>query len=211
MEVMQKQRKIGPGIYLVIDPSMDKEVLYSKLDAVLKEKIAALQIWDNFGEEEDIPALIGELCRRCHARDVPVLINNRWQYLTNTPLDGVHFDAIPERYESIRAEVNRPFISGITCTNDMQPVVWAKGHGVDYISFCSMFPSATAGDCELVDHDSVRRATAIYDGLVFLAGGIKPSNISELSNLRYAGVAVISGIMNSDAPDHSIREYIKKS
>lgn len=207
--MIQQPRNIGSGIYVVIDPSMAKPVLYDKLDAVLTQKIAALQIWDNFGHDDDVPALISKLCRRCHNKGVPVLINNHWQYLKNTPLDGVHFDAVPKGYEQIRAEVNRPFLCGITCTNDMQPVMWAKNNGVDYISFCSMFPSGTAGSCELVSHDSVHRATAIYDGPIFLAGGIKPGNISELRHLPYTGIAVISGVMNSDAPDQSIREYVE--
>ncbi len=207
--MIQQSRNIGSGIYIVIDPSMEKPVLYDKLDTVLREKIVALQIWDNFAYEDDVSVLISELCRRCHDKGVPVLINNRWQYLKDTPLDGVHFDAVPESYKQIQAEVDRPFLCGITCTNDMQPVMWAKNNEVDYISFCAMFPSSTAGSCELVSHDSVRRAAAIYDGPIFLAGGIKPDNIGELRHLPHTGIAVISGVMSSDAPDQSIREYIK--
>jgi len=209
MEMTLTKRNIGAGVYIVIDPSMAKPVLYNKLDAVLTEKIAALQIWDNFGSEDGIPELINELCGRCHHKDVPVLINNRWQYLKDTSLDGVHFDAVPNNYEQIQTEVNRPFLCGITCTNDMQPVIWAKDNGVDYISFCSMFPSATVESCELVSHNSVHRAKAIYDGPIFLAGGIKPDNVGGLRHLPYTGIAVISGVMNSDAPGQSIHEYLK--
>ena len=201
---------MGSGVCIVIDPSMDRSILYRKLDAALKEKIAALQIWEHFHAEDDIPGLIGELCRRCHAKGVPVLINNRWQYLVDTPLDGVHFDVIPEHYKTLQAEVNRPFISGITCTNDVRSAIWAKDNAIDYLSFCSMFPSATVSSCELVNHESVRRATAIYDGPIFLSGGITPDNVGELNNLSYTGIAIISGVMNSDEPDQSIREYTQR-
>ncbi len=206
---MQQRRNIGSGIYVVIDPSMTTSVLYNKLDAVLTEKIAALQIWDNFDNNDNIPLLISELCRRCHYKDVPVLVNNHWQCLKDTALDGVHFDAVPDGYGQILAEVKRPFLCGITCTNDMQPVTWAKNNGADYISFCSMFPSGTVESCELVSHDSVRRASAIYDGPIFLAGGIKPDNVGKLRHLPYTGIAVISGVMDNDAPDQSIREYLR--
>ena len=206
---MEKLRDIGSGVYLVIDPSMDKTVLYDNLDAVLGEGIAAVQIWDHFRRDEDIAALVGELCRRCHAMDVPVLINNRWSYLADTPLDGVHFDVIPDNYKVIQATIGRPFRCGITCTNDTEPVRWASDHGADYISFCSMFPSSTVDSCELVTPESVARARTIYDGPIFLAGGIRPDNVAQLSNLHYAGIAVISGIMNSESPGQSIREYHK--
>jgi len=206
---METPRPIGTGIYLVIDPAMDKMELYDKLDAVLAEGIAALQIWDQFRGGEDIPELINELYQRCHAKDVPVLINNQWSYLADIPLDGVHFDVIPPDYGVIQAAVGRPFRCGITCTNDMAPVHWARDHRADYISFCSMFPSSTAGSCEIVTPASVRRAETIYRGPVFLAGGIRPDNVAELKKLRYAGIAVISGIMGSDTPGEAIRQYQK--
>jgi len=206
---METLRPIGAGVYLVVDPSMDKMELYDKLDAVLAEGIAALQIWDHFSGGDDIPSLINELCQRCHAKDVPVLINNRWRYLANIPLDGVHFDTIPTDYNLARTTIGRPFLCGITCTNDMAPVRWARDHHADYISFCSMFPSSTAGSCEIVTPTSVHQAQAIYRGPVFLAGGIRPDNVAELEKLRYAGIAVISGIMSSNAPGEAIRQYQK--
>lgn len=207
MELMSTQRHIGPGIYLVIDPSMEKTVLYDKLDAVLEEGIAAVQIWDHFRTDEDIPALTNELCQRCHAQGVPVLINNQWTYLADTPLDGVHFDAIPRDYETIKTTIGRQFLCGITCTNIMEPVQWASDHRLDYISFCSMFPSTTVDSCELVTPESVHRAKAIYGGPIFLAGGIRPENIGELNDFHYHGIAVISGVMNSDSPGQSIQNY----
>lgn len=209
MEVMNTPCPIGTGIYLVIDPAMDKMKLYDKLDAVLAEGIAALQIWDHFRGGDDIPELINELCQRCHVKNVPVLINNQWPYLADTPLDGVHFDAIPPDYGVIQAAIGRPFLCGITCSNDMAPVRWARDHRADYISFCSMFPSSTAGSCEIVTPASVRRAKTVYRGPVFLAGGIRPDNVAKLKRFRYAGIAVISGIMGNDSPGEAIRLYQK--
>ncbi|MEC3880101.1 thiamine phosphate synthase [Parapedobacter sp. 10938] len=211
MDVIKTPRPIGTGIYLVVDPAMDKLELYDKVDAVLAEaeSIAALQIWDHFDKEEDVPALVEGLCKRCHAHNVPVFINNQWPYLADTPLDGVHFDAIPTDFGIVQAAVSRPFRYGITCTNDMASVHWAHAHQADYISFCSMFPSSTTESCEIVTPASVRRARAIYGGPVFLAGGIRPDNVAELRNLRYSGIAVVSGIMGSDSPAEAIRHYQK--
>ena len=206
---METPRPIGTGVYLVIDPAMDKKELYDKLEAVLTERIAAVQIWDHFRGGDDITELIDGLCRRCHAKDVPVLINNQWSYLADTPLDGVHFDAIPSDFEVIQAAIGRTFRCGITCTNDMAPVHWARDRRADYISFCSMFPSRTAGSCEIVSPASVRGAKASFGGPIFLAGGIRPDNVAQLKKFRCAGIAVISGIMGSDTPTEAIRQYQK--
>ena len=207
MEMTVQKRYIDSGIYLVIDPSMEEAILTDKLICILKEKIVAVQLWDNFRENENITAFIQKICALCHAENVPVLINNKWEYLISTSLDGIHFDHIPPNYDTIRAQVNRPFISGLTCGNDLQPVQWAASNGLDYISFCSMFPSATANSCELVNHSAIQTAKTIFRHPVFLAGGIRPENINKLKELDYTGIAVISGIMSSDNPAESIRKY----
>jgi len=198
---------IAAGIYLVIDPAMDEKNLLYKLANILNEKIVAVQLWDNFRENQPIEKLVQEIYGLCSVKNVPVLINNQWEYLMNTALSGVHFDHIPENFECIKAKVNKPFITGITCTNDLAQVHWAAAHQLDYISFCSMFPSSTATSCELVNFDTVREAGNIFKKPVFLAGGIKPENIYKLSELNYSGIAVISGIMNAENPIKSIQEY----
>ena len=207
MEMTVQKRHITPGIYLVIDPSMDEAIITDKLICILKEKIAAVQLWDNFREGENITAFIQKICALCHAENVPVLINNKWEYLISTSLDGIHFDHIPPNYDTIRAQVNRPFISGLTCGNDLQPVQWAASNGLDYISFCSMFPSATANSCELVNYSTIHTAKTIFSNPIFLAGGIKPENMIQLQELDYSGIAVISGIMNAANPGESVRKY----
>lgn len=205
----EKRRNITSGVYLVVNPSMDEAILKDKLKIILKEKIVALQIWDNFRDGENIEELIQKICELCHKENIPVLINNKWEYLISTSLDGIHFDHIPENYEAIQTQVNRVFISGLTCNNDLSLVQWAETNRLDYISFCSMFPSTTANSCELVNYDTVHKAKTIFSNPIFLAGGIKPENLNELEELDYTGIAVISGIMNSAKPDESIRKYNK--
>lgn len=200
-------KKIGSGIYLVIDPSMDELTLLHKLTLCIKEKLVAVQIWDNFKNEIGIAELIHKICKLCHSRNIPVLINNRWDVIPNSLLDGVHFDSIPENYAIIKETLNKPFISGLTCNNDLTLVSWASENELDYISFCSIFPSSTANSCELVRFTTIQKVAEHYALPIFLAGGIKPENMKQLEELNYTGIAVISGIMSSDQPDESIKKY----
>ena len=200
-------REISSGIYLVIDPSMDELQLLNKLTLCLKERLAAVQIWDHFKAEQNIGALIKKVCNLCHVKKVPVLINNRWELLNDFLLDGVHFDEIPENYTAMKKSINKPFLCGLTCNNDLTVVGWASENKLDYISFCSIFPSSTANSCELVDFNTIHQAAKMYSLPIFLAGGIKPENIHKLKELNYTGIAVISGIMSSDKPDESIKKY----
>ncbi|SOE20271.1 thiamine-phosphate pyrophosphorylase [Spirosomataceae bacterium TFI 002] len=201
---------IKSGIYLVIDPSMEEVLLLSKLNAALKEKLAAVQVWDNFKEGQNSTNLIDKVCKLCHAKHVPVFINNRWKLLQSTAADGVHFDEIPENYSELKVKIGKPFLSGLTCNNDFEWIRWANENKQDYISFCSIFPSTTANSCDLVEFETIREASKIFSAAIFLAGGIKPENMDKLSDLKFNGVAVVSGVMSSDTPDLAIKQYQEK-
>lgn len=205
----QNKTTIKPGIYLVVDPSLDEQALLDKLETSLRKGISIVQIWDHFKTGQKIEELIRKIYTLCARHKTPVLINNRWEYLESTELDGVHFDAVPENFDVIRKTANEDAVFGLTCENDLDKVRWAAQNDMDYISFCSMFPSESASGCEIVNHETVKQASMIFDKPLFLAGGIYPDNLHQLDELKYYGIAVISGIMESDHPDRAISEYQK--
>ncbi len=198
------------GVYLVVDPSMEENILLQKLRQALHEKIVAVQIWDNFQAEQKVLLLIDKICALCHAKKVPVFINNRWEVLADAAVDGVHFDVIPEDITGIRGKIKKKFLSGLTCNNDLKCLEWAEKQQFDYISFCSIFPSSTSNSCDLVELDTIRKAKERSSLPIFLAGGISPENIEKLKHLKYEGIAVVSGIMNTDDPGEAVRNYLKK-
>ena len=206
---MEIKGRIKRGIYLVADPSMEEEILLGKIEQALEEKLTALQIWDNFKTEEKVIPLVEKICELCHSNDVPVFINNQWNLLKETSLDGVHFDEIPGNITRIRREIGKQFLSGLTCNNDLSWVDWAEMNRFDYISFCSVFPSGTSNSCELVDFETIKKAREKSSLPIFLAGGISPNNIKKLEDLDFEGVAVVSGIMNTDNPQEAIQNYSK--
>lgn len=207
MEVIQNKKSIESGIYVVLDPSMDEHVLLDKLQIILTKNIVAIQIWDNFKKGQDSISLIRKINLLCEQHQTPVLINNRWQVLKFIDLDGIHFDTIPSNLDEITKEINKEILLGLTCGNDLEDVKWAANNNIDYISFCSMFPSLTANDCEIIPHDIVKQAALIFEKPVFLAGGIDPKNLKQLEELKYDGIAVISGIINTEYPDKAIDGY----
>jgi thiamine-phosphate pyrophosphorylase len=201
------KQQIQNGVYLVIDPSMKQQQLIDRLASVLKEQISAVQIWDHFPDKESKQEIIASVCALCNAASVPVLINNEWALLKQFPLDGVHFDVLPANLEEIRKEVGREFIAGITVNNSLDVVASAEQSKLDYISFCSVFPSSTSNSCEQVTFDTIRKARTITSMPIFLAGGMRLENISKLSELDYNGVAVISGIMQAENSAEATKQY----
>lgn len=195
------------GIYLIVDPAMDEKILLKKIDQIVGSPIVAVQIWDNFQTGQSIEPLVWQIHKRCSPAGIPVIINNRWEYLQHTPLDGVHFDQIPQDLPTLRAAIARPFITGLTCNNDLSVVQWAADYQLAYISFCSMFPSPTANSCELVDFQTVREARQLFKNHIFLAGGIRPHNLHQLTDLHHDGIAVVSGVMDAEHPAAAIQRF----
>ncbi len=191
---------IKPGIYLVIDPELDAEKLFPRLEAALIAGVAAVQVWDNF---QTGFAKLPKVVALCNAHEVPVLINNRVDLLEEYRFDGIHFDVLPEEYGKLKGR----YLIGLTCNNDLDQVKEAQEKGLDYISFCSVFPSSTANSCDLVTRETMEEAPKYFSGPIFLAGGINPDNIATLKGLDFAGVAVVSGIMGADNPASAIEHY----
>lgn len=209
MEQVRKKRLTG-GIYLVADPSMEKNELLHKMREALHGGVNVIQIWNNWPasfSQSDKEELISEILAMTNEFTLPVLINEEWELLGTTGLDGVHFDTVPERLDEITSAIDREFMIGITCSNDLEVIRWADQNGADYISFCSMFPSSSVDSCEIVNSQTVKRAREMTGLPLFASGGITPENLPDLGELPIHGVAVISGILSSDTPRQKTAAY----
>jgi thiamine-phosphate pyrophosphorylase len=203
-------RKIKGGLYLVIDPALGKDVILPRLQMVFEGGIEVLQVWNNWNSQQNKQELIDSICKMAHAKQVPVIINEEWELMMSTAVDGVHFDAIPPNFTAIRQTVGRSFLCGITCGNDLTRVKWAEENGLDYISFCSLFPSSSAGICEMVKKETVQTAKQMSSLPIFLAGGITLENVAELGDTAFDGIALISAIMKADDPQQATLAFKQK-
>lgn len=200
-------RRIEGGIYLVVDPSMNEQILLKKIAEAIQGGVDVIQIWNHWNEDVDKHKLVDAICSLAHKQNIPVLINEDWTLLKDTMLDGVHFDMIPNDINNIREDIGRTIYCGITCGNDLATVEWANEHKLDYISFCSMFPSSSAGVCEIVSIDAVKKAKAITTMPIFLAGGISLDNMKDLKDTQANGIAVISAIMKADDAAQKTKQF----
>ncbi len=214
MEIMQNGKKINGGLYLVVDPcSFQLNVLLDKINQALEGGVDIIQIWDHFQTNMHKEKIVDYICNKADKFSVPVVINNDTKLLKRTKAAGVHFDTKPEEFNNWYAKNRDQYIVGITCSNDLSIVEWAHRKQLDYISFCSMFPSSSTDSCDIVTKETIKMAREITNLPIFLAGGINTSNISSLSELKHNGIALISGIMNAEniiATSKKFRQIINK-
>ncbi|MCC8408219.1 thiamine phosphate synthase [Mucilaginibacter sp. UR6-1] len=206
---MKGIQTIKGGVYLVVDPAMERSLLLCKLAAALKAGLVAVQLWNNWLPETNKQEYIAVVSDVCRAHKVPLIIDNEWELMLNSPfLDGVHFAAIPDNYDLIKQQINRPFLAGITCSGDLKTVKWADSNKIHYVSFCAMFASPSAGSCDIVMPSTVRQARQLTSMPLFVSGGITPDNICSLrEQTPFDGVAIISGVMSADNPFEKVLRY----
>ena len=198
------------GIYLVLNPSMPMKELISKLQLAMEGGVSLVQIWNNWPKQfkkEDKLKFISAIYEVINKYRVPILANNDWELLEDEKLDGIHFDFIPHNFDEIKKSASRELIYGITCSNDLARVAWAERNKIDYISFCTMFPSTSVKNCEIVTQETIIKARKVTEIPLFLSGGITLDNMKSFKTLNFQGVAIISGILNADCPEKATKEY----
>jgi len=201
-------RKINGGLYLVVNARPGVDVVLPKVQQALAGGVDVIQIWCDQRVDAGLNARVAHaICEAAHAVDVPVLVYEQWTLLKDLPLDGVHFDQIPADWHRIKQVIGRRFMAGITCGNDLQRIDWAIANQLDYISFCSVFDSSTAGTCELVRPELIAQTRTRTSMPIYAAGGITQDNVQTLLPLGVDGVAIVSGIMAADEPKLAAIQY----
>jgi thiamine-phosphate pyrophosphorylase len=200
MEMKTTSTKIHGGVYLVVDPvALDDEAI-QKVSQALQSGLAAIQVWNHWNDTVVKTAIVEKLVKLARPYKVPVLINENWELLTETAADGIHFDQPSDNLELIRKAIGRPILTGITCGNNLETVQFAINQKMDYISFCSVFPSTSSNSCEWVKPATIAAARAMTTMPIFAAGGITAGNLEQLLPTGLDGIAVINSIMKAEDP-----------
>src|SRR5690606_15917118 len=113
-----KKREITGGLYLVLDPSIERSLLLKRLKEALEGGVQLLQIWNNWPagfDRNKKKHFIEAVVEVAKDYSVPILINEEWELLQGGPLSGVHFDRIPEDFTGIKERLPKDAIIGITC------------------------------------------------------------------------------------------------
>ncbi len=211
------------GLYFVVDINAIEKLGLEKLCEIVEKAIKGgvdiIQIWGDSSKWRTDFEKLSEATKRlieiAHKHNVPALIANDVELCVKFNADGVHLDGyeIPDKScDEIRKIIGYDKIIGITCGNDIKKIEWAKENKVDYISFCSIFPTSSVDSCEIVPLEMIKKAKEILgeDVPVFASGGITIENIDDVITAGADGVAVISAIMKAEDPEKVSSEFKRK-
>lgn len=191
------------GLYLVVDPGIGDGSL-AATEAALKGGVDLVQLLGGEGITVGFARRLREITQD---HRVPFLVNNDLELAERTSADGLHIDGTHPLPSDVRGVLGKRAVVGFTCGNDVERVRWAKDVGADYVSFCSIFPSKTAGECEIVPLQTVANVRKSTDIPLFASGGITHENAAKVLATGVDGIAVVSAILNARDPEASARRF----
>ncbi|MDV3244038.1 MAG: thiamine phosphate synthase [Nitrososphaerales archaeon] len=195
------------GLYFVLDASGPREKVLRIAESALRGGVNLLQVWYPEKDGRESLTLTAAVKEKTTRYDVPLIISNDFALAAAVGADGVHMDNFDRTPASLRELVGRDSIVGYTTGNDLDRVRWAEQRGADYISFCSIFPSISVADCEIVPLETVQRARELVKLPIFASGGINLSNAKMVLEAGVSGIAVISAIQRAKEPEETARKF----
>ncbi len=203
---MTERRRLS-GLYFVVNPSEDLERLLIVLEGALKGGVDLVQVWSASDDKKTLIEKVRRIRKVTERYHAPLIINNDADMARRAGADGVHMDGYDLTPAELRRKVGESCIVGYTTGNDLDRVKWAEREGADYISFCSIYPSPSVAECDLVPLETIRTARKIIEIPIFASGGIKIENAREVLEAGADGIAVISAIQRAVDPEKVACEF----
>ncbi len=151
----------------------------------------------------------GKLKEFCHARGVPLIVNDDPQLARRVAADGVHVGREDPSPRIARAMLGPEALVGVTVYGKPREEQAAEAAGADYLGIGPFFPSETKPEePEMPLHvlDAVVHRAKLP---VFAIGGIDPDRARQLGRHGIAGVAVVSAIMDAAEPQRAARDLVR--
>ena len=195
------------GLYLVVDPTMPHRRLLDVVEKALKGGVDVLQLWKAWQNRFKTIGLARQLLNLANNYGVPLIINNDLQLAKDVEAHGVHMDGYDVIPADVRKVLNEQSIVGYTVGNDLKWLKWAENVGADYVSFCSVFPTTSVTQCEIIPLNTIRSAKSVTHIPVFASGGINLSNVHLVLETGVDGIAVISSILKAQDPEQAAKSF----
>lgn len=194
------------GLYLVVAPILPFDKLLVPVEKALSGGVDIVQFVPG---EEGLETLgfAERLSDLVQQHNVPFLINGNLLLAEEIGAEGMHLDGYDVKPKKVRQVLGKRCIVGYTLGNDLKRLTWAETMEADYVSFCSIFPTSSATQCNMVPIETLKAAKSATKLPIFAAGGITPRNAHLVLETGADGIAVTSAILKTKDPKQAARSF----
>jgi thiamine-phosphate pyrophosphorylase len=209
---MEVTRKLE-GLYLVVSPGTPFDKLLVAVKKALEGGVDILQLIPEEANFETLK-LATDLANLTEQYDVPFLVNGNLQLAKKVGADGLHLDRYNLTPIEVKQVLGEHCIVGYTLGGQLERLKWAENVRADYVSFCSVFPTSSAIQCEIVPIDTIKAAKRQTALPIFAAGGINLDKAELVLKTGVNGIAVTSALIEAEDPKQTalaFKEIIRKA
>jgi len=149
------------------------------------------------------------LVELCHARNVPMVVNDRFHLVEKIGADGLHLGQEDLTTAEARSALGKDYFIGRS-THSLSQATMAAEERPDYIAFGPVFSTATkTGQHQTgLGLRAIEEVCSTTDAPVVAIGGIDPGNVGDVVRAGAAGSAVVSAIADAPDPQNAARDMV---
>jgi thiamine-phosphate pyrophosphorylase len=187
------------GLYLVVSPVTPFDKLLDAVKKALEGGVDILQLIPKKASSETLK-LAEDLVNLAQQYNAPFLVNGDLQLAEKVGANGLHIDGYDVIPSEVKQVLGENCIVGYTLGVQFERLRWAETVGADYVSFCSVFPTCSATQCEIVPIETIKAAKRQTTLPIFAAGGINLNNAELVLKAGVNGIAVTSALLEAEDP-----------
>lgn len=206
-----KKKRLRAGIYLITHPAYKKHGgLLACFADLLQPGVGAVQYrekskpWQK--RRQEARALRG-LCQR---HGIPFIVNDSVALAKAVMADGVHLGqqdtAVPEARQALGKEA----LIGVSCHNSLALAQRAAAEGADYLSFGSLFPSASKPQAAQIRIEQAAYYCQQLKIAVVVIGGIGLANLPLALRSQADLLAIAGDIARAKVPRLQLARCLKR-
>lgn len=197
------------NLYLITDRNLVAagHTLFSAIESALKGGVKAVQLREKDLSAAELLPLAQELRELTRRYDARLLINDHIDIALAVHADGVHLGGHSQATDVVRDQVGPEMLIGVSTHNSADITIAAK-QGADFVTFGPVYatPSKAAfGPPQGLS--ALSEACSVSSLPVFALGGITSSRIAEICQAGASGIALISAIIASPAPQTAAESF----
>jgi thiamine-phosphate pyrophosphorylase len=161
--------------------------------------VQVLQLRAKDKSRYEIRSLACDMAPRCHAHQVPFILNDHPEMVTQTGADGAHVGQDDVSVAAARTLAGEHAIIGKS-THSLAQALAAQREAPDYIGFGPLFATPTKPDYPPIGLDEIRQAQLLVSLPIFCIGGIKRENLPSVLAAGAQRAVIVSGILQAPDP-----------
>lgn len=192
------------GLYGITPEWTDTERLLAAVAAAHAGGMQVLQYRRKLGSEAERQAQLASLSELCRSLQLPLLVNDHWQWATQYALQGAHLGKDDGSLQQARQQLGSSALLGSSCYNSLELAQQAWQQGANYVAFGAVYPSSVKPNAPRAELSTIQAARQWADSLgtphtprIVAIGGITIDNAAAVIQAGAHSLAVISGLFEA--------------